>query len=415
MEERSSLLNQLRIRRDDAPKHSEIRWQRLFVSSVLVASGLGAVAWFWLNASRAVLVSVAIAEPTPGLVSSSGASILDASGYVVARRQATVASKITGRVIELLIEEGRHIEAGEVIARLDDTNYRAVLAHARAKRDEADASLRAALVAESNAKPTFERHRQMLEKQVISAQTFEMAKSEYDLARTNVDVASRTLDVAIADLAVAQNELEDTVVRAPFAGIVTVKAAQEGEMVSPVSAGGGFTRTGIGTIVDMNSLEVQVDVSENFIDRVRPRQDVAITLNAYPHWTISGHVIAIIPTADRARATVRVRVGLGEKDDRILPEMGARVSFLAATPERSSQLQTPSAIVIAGAVYEGDQLTETGVVYVVRGNTVERTTVRITEHLPDDRVVLTGISAGTRLAVADPEGLYDGVRIRVDE
>jgi HlyD family secretion protein len=175
----------------------------------------------------------------------------------------------------------------------------------------------------------FERNRAQFAAAFVSAQAFDDAKASYDAARANLDVATRALGVAEASLAVAQRNLDDTVVRAPFGGIVTVKAAQEGEMVSPVSAGGGFTRTGIGTIVDMDSLEVEVDVSESFISRVETGQPVSITLNAYPDRRMPGRVIAIIPTADRAKATVKVRVGFEQPDGGVLPEMGARVAFLS--------------------------------------------------------------------------------------
>ena len=178
----------------------------------------------------------------------------------------------------------------------------------------------------------FDRNRAQFAAAFISAQTFDTAKASYDAARTGLEVAARAVEVAEARLALAQRNLDDTVVRAPFAGIVTVKAAQEGEMVSPMSAGGGFTRTGIGTIVDMSSLEVEVDVSENFINRVVPQQPATVTLNAYPDWSIPARVIAIIPTADRAKATVKVRVGFDVGDPRVLPEMGARVPMDTGSP-----------------------------------------------------------------------------------
>jgi RND family efflux transporter MFP subunit len=274
-----------------------------------------------------------IAPPaSPSSAAAPVSSILDASGYVVARRQATVSAKITGKVVAVLIEEGQRVEAGEIIARLDDANARAQVAQAAAQVEQQRANLTAARVAFDNAGPTFDRNRAQFAAAFISAQVFDEAKARYDAAHANLDVATRALAVAEASLAVTQRNLDDTVVRAPFAGIVTVKAAQEGEMVSPVSAGGGFTRTGIGTIVDMDSLEVEVDVSESFISRVATGQPAAITLNAYPDRRIAGRVVAIIPTADRAKATVKVRVGFAERDAGVLPEMGARVAFLRAEP-----------------------------------------------------------------------------------
>jgi RND family efflux transporter MFP subunit len=260
--------------------------------------------------------------------------MLDASGYVVARREATVSAKLTAKVVAVLIEEGRRVERDQVIAQLDDSNARAQLAVFAARRDQALAALDAAVIDFANVSTTFARDEALHAQRMISAQSFDEAKARYDAARARMEVARQTVKVAEADVALAERNLADTVVRAPFAGVVTVKAAQEGEMVSPVSGGGGFTRTGIGTIVDMESLEVEVDVSESFIERVHAGQDVAVKLNAYPDWQIAGRVLAIIPTADRAKATVTVRIALDEKDERVVPEMGVRVSFLS---ERAQQ------------------------------------------------------------------------------
>ena len=323
--DQASLIEQLRIERAPEPPPGRAAWW--WVASFAAVLAVGAALYVLLP--RAVPIQVAVAQPVPEAASIGPSSILDASGYVVARRQATVSAKITGKVVAVAIEEGQRVERDEIIARLDDTNARASVAQARAELEQAKANLGAAEVAFANAKPTFRRNEQQLARAVISAQTFDTAKASYDAARTGLEVAARAVEVAEARLALAQRNLDDTVVRAPFAGIVTVKAAQEGEMVSPMSAGGGFTRTGIGTIVDMSSLEVEVDVSENFINRVTAQQPATVTLNAYPDWSIPARVIAIIPTADRAKATVKVRVGFDVGDARILPEMGARVAFLA--------------------------------------------------------------------------------------
>ena len=327
--DQASLIEQLKIERpaEQPPRRSTWWW---FAAPVLIAA-IGAALYVFLP--RAVPIQVAIAEPVAGGAAVGPSSSLDASGYVVARRQATVSAKITGKVVAVGIEEGQRVERDEVIARLDDTNAKAGVAQARAELEQARANLGAAEVAFANAKPTFQRNEQQLARAVISAQTFDTAKASYDAARTGLEVAARAVEVAAARVELAQRNLDDTVVRAPFAGIVTVKAAQEGEMVSPVSAGGGFTRTGIGTIVDMDSLEVEVDVSENFISRVQTGQPAAITLNAYPDRRMPGRVVAIIPTADRAKATVKVRVGFAERDAGVLPEMGARVAFLRAEAE----------------------------------------------------------------------------------
>jgi RND family efflux transporter MFP subunit len=256
-------------------------------------------------------------------------SLLDASGYIVARRRATVAAKITGKVIEVSLQEGQRVEAGQIIARLDDSNARAALAQSEAQVKQAEAVVASSQTAYEDALPIFRRNEREKAAGVISAQSFDQARTQIDAAKSELLVSQRALDAARAGREVAQRNLDDTIVRAPFSGIVTEKAAQAGEMVSPISAGSGFTRTGIGTIVDMNSLEVEVDVSENFIGRVLPQQPVRIKLNAYPDWDIPGAVIATIPTADRAKATVKVRIAISLKDPRILPDMGARVSFLS--------------------------------------------------------------------------------------
>jgi RND family efflux transporter MFP subunit len=412
MDDKSTLINQLKI---DRPAEAEARSRRpLVAAAIVIIVAIGGVAT-WFLVPRGVPVGVATAALAPADTAIGPGTILDASGYVVARRQATVSSKITGKVVQVLIEEGQHVERDEIVARLDDTNARAAVEQARAQHAQAVASLTATRVALDNAKPIFERSKQQFDKAVISAQEFDTAKATYDAARTSVDVAARAAEVAAANLALTERNLEDTVVRAPFAGVVTVKAAQPGEMVSPVSAGGGFTRTGIGTIVDMDSLEIEVDVSENFINRVHPDQPVVAHLNAYPDWDIPAHVIAIIPTADRAKATVKVRVGFDARDERILPEMGVRVAFLdgsqtGARPEPSGGAAQRALIVPPNAVQASG---DTGVVFVLNDNRVERRSVRLGTRVAAGQIVLSGLSAGTRLATGDLTKLTDGARVTV--
>jgi RND family efflux transporter MFP subunit len=262
--------------------------------------------------------------------------VLDASGYVVAQRQATVSAKNMFKVRELLVEAGQTVKAGDIVARMDDSNIRAALEAAQAQLAQATAGLEAARVALADARPIFERNQQQRAAQVISAQDFDAAKITYDNAQTTYAAQQATVAVARANLAVAQRNEDDTIVKAPFSGVVTDRAAQAGEIVSPMATS-GYTRTGICTIVDMDSLEAQVDVSESFINRVRPGQPAVVHLNAYPDWAIPGKVVAIIPTADRSKATVKVRVGFDVRDPRILPEMGARVSFLAEKAEKAEK------------------------------------------------------------------------------
>jgi RND family efflux transporter MFP subunit len=410
--DQASLIEQLKIERpaEQPPRRSAWWW----VASLAVVGAMGTALYVFMP--RAVPIQIAIAEPVAGDAAVGPSSILDASGYVVARRQATVSAKITGKVVAVGIEEGQRVERDEIIARLDDTNAKAGVAQARAELEQARANLGAAEVAFTNAKPTFQRNEQQLARAVISAQTFDTAKATYDAARTGLEVAARAVEVAKARVELAQRNLDDTVVRAPFAGIVTVKAAQEGEMVSPMSAGGGFTRTGIGTIVDMSSLEVEVDVSENFIQRVSTDQPATITLNAYPDWSIPAHVIAIIPTADRAKATVKVRVGFAVGDPRILPEMGARVAFHDSKAPRdpaagSAVAQQPVLVPKESVQADGD----TGVVFVIADGGVERRTVRLGAQSAAGQVVLAGLKVGTRLARGDLSSLTDGSKVRVEE
>ena len=338
--------------------------------------------------------------------------MLDASGYVVARRQATVAAKSIGRVTEVLIEEGQHVDAGQIVARLDDSNIKASVEQARAQLAQAQASLEAARTALADAKPIFDRNEQQMKAGVISAQVFDQARAAYNAARTDFDVRTRAVESARATQSVQMRFLDDTIVRAPFAGVVTVKAAQSGEIVSPQSAG-GFTRTGIGTIVDMDSLEVEVDVSENFINRVKPGQPATIKLNAYPDWEIPAEVIAVIPTADRSKATVKVRVGFKQKDARVLPDMGARVSFLAPPTPGESKNTTPTvAVVIPNDAVQANG--DTGTVFIINANdTVERRVVRLGARTNDGQLVLSGLSGGMRVAVGNLSDLADGAKIHV--
>ncbi|HEY6618813.1 MAG TPA: efflux RND transporter periplasmic adaptor subunit [Steroidobacteraceae bacterium] len=336
MVDKSSLLNQLRIDRSEPEARRSPALGRTLAAAIAIV-GAGFSAWHFSRGAAVPTRTAAAISPTREPASPGATSLLDASGYVVARRRATVASKITGKVIEVLMEEGQRVESGQIIARLDDSNARAALAQSEAQVRQAEAVLSSAQSAYEDALPIFERFEREKAAAVISAQSFDQARTTIDSAKCQILIAQSALDAARAGREVAQRNLDDTIIRAPFSGIVTEKAAQAGEMVSPISAGSGFTRTGIGTIVDMNSLEVEVDVSENFIGRVLPQQPVRIRLNAYADWDIPGSVIATIPTADRAKATVKVRIAILTKDARILPDMGARVAFLGETPTGSAQ------------------------------------------------------------------------------
>jgi RND family efflux transporter MFP subunit len=408
MDDKAALLNQLRIDRGADP--ASARRGRIWLPLALLGLLIAATAVWWWSRSTGVAVQVATAQPISGGGASAGASILDASGYVVARRQATVASKITAKMVELDIEEGQHVDAGQIIARLDSTNIRAALDQARAQFDYAKAGLAETEVNLANAQRDYDRQQRLLAGHFVSQAAVDNSRTALDALHAQLATQRSNVQVVARGMTVAERNLDDTIVRAPFAGIVTVKAAQPGEMVSPISAGGGFTRTGIGTIVDMDSLEIQVDVNENFINRVQPAQRVTAKLNAYPDWQIPGHVIAVIPTADRSKGTVTVRIALDQKDARILPEMGVRVSFLAdpqdAGAEQPGGVSVPSAAIQTSGA--------TSVVFVIHDKTVERRAVRLGAGADGNVTVSAGLTPGERIAIGDFTQLKDGAKIRIE-
>jgi RND family efflux transporter MFP subunit len=335
--------------------------------------------------------------------------VLDATGYVVARRMATVSAKITGKVREVLIEEGQHVEAGQVMATLDPIDAdaqrdlaAAQLGAARSQAGSVQAQLREA---ESNAA----RLGSLVKQQLVSKSQYDQAIAQRDSLRAQLVTAQRNAQVAGDQLRIAGHGVDNTVVRAPFAGVVIAKAAQPGEIISPLSAGGGFTRTGIGTIVDMDSLEVEVDVGEAFIGRVQPKMPIEATLNAYPDWKIPGEVIAIIPTADRGKATVKVRVALNVHDPRIVPDMGVRVSFLEKAQPVAARTK-PGVLVPATAIVER---AGKDVAFVVDGEKAHQHVLKLGRTLGDDREVLDGLAGGETVVLDPPEKLADGARVRI--
>ena len=410
---KASLLSELQIDRrsgsDPGGSSARIWW---IIGIVLVAlAAAGALAWFLIAQPGRTPVAVATAQAAASSGGAAqGASLLDASGYVVARRQATVSSKITGKVTDVLIEEGQHVKAGQVIARLDDSNARAGFAQAQAQAQSSLANQQVAQAQADEAGPKWRRNQQIHASGYLSDQAVEDAKLAYDTANANLLYAQRQVRVGQAGLDVARRNLDDTVVRAPFDGVVTVKAAQPGEIVSPISAGGGFTRTGICTIVDMDSLEVEVDVAESFINRVSDGMPATVKLNAYPDWQIPAYVIAVIPTADRSKATVTVRVGMKAKDARVVPEMGARVSFLAPAEQGPAQAPAARSVVVpADAVQsDGDQ----PIVYVVSDGKAERRAVKLGAKTDAGQILLSGVTQGEQVALGG-KGLHDGSAVRI--
>ncbi|WP_420466240.1 efflux RND transporter periplasmic adaptor subunit [Panacagrimonas sp.] len=408
MEDKSALLRSLRIDRDATPEREPRRPWRWVTLAVVVAL----LGWmvYRLGPGAAVEISTVTARSEGG-APTAGSSVLDASGYVVARRQATVSSKITGKVVELLIEEGSRVEEGAVLARIDDSNIRTQLDLARAQADAARAQLGEVEVQLAEAERNLRRTRELATRQLLSESALDTAQANVDALRARLRSMRQNATVADRSVAVQAQQLDDTVVRAPFAGVVTVKNAQPGEMISPLSAGGDGTRTGIGTLVDMDSLEVEVDVNENFIKRVQAGQTAQTVLNAYPDWKIPSQVIAVIPTADRSKATVKVRIGLQVDDARVLPEMGARVSFLAPQQAQPASDEAARVLVAAAAIArEGDE----DVVYIIAEGRAMRRTVERGEARGTDVEILAGLEGDEVLAASGLDALRDGRRVVVE-
>ncbi|MXX94321.1 MAG: efflux RND transporter periplasmic adaptor subunit [Gammaproteobacteria bacterium] len=324
------------------------------LGTVVIMLAGAAVYWFVLLPSSIPSVKSTVAKSVQ--FSSSQESVLEGTGYVVARRQTTVSSKTTGKVTQVYIEEGMRVSEGQLLATLDDSLQRDQLVLAEAQHEESLASLLELDVQIKQARQDLDRKQELLERSLISVDEVDQSQLRLDGFLAQKTRAEKGIEVSEAALVVQKQQLEDMTIKAPFDGIVIAKAAQPGEMISPVSGGGGFTRTGICTIVDMDSIEVQVDVNEKFINRVTPDQPVTVTLNSYPDTRLPAEVIAIIPTADRARATVRVRIRLLEKDDRVLPDMGVSVSFLEqGTTVQRETLPTGIEIAESALLYDGDQ------------------------------------------------------------
>ena len=396
----ASKLDQLKIEREPEKDSAPSRWPVLVL--VIIAVAITAY-WFFLKPDAAIDVRTAVAREISNQAAS---TVLNASGYVTARRQATVSSKFTGKVVEVLIEEGMVVEENQVLARLDDSNVITGYELAEAQLNSAQNSLKETEALLIEARATYKRTQNMVDRGLSS--DAEMDKARAGSAFLEAQLGRKKADVQVAEkqLGVYRQQLEDTIIRAPFAGVVVAKNAQPGEMISPVSAGGGFTRTGIGTIVDMDSLEIEIDVNESYINRVKAGQKTVATLDAYPDWSIPCHVIAIIPTADRQRATVEVRVGFDELDGRILPDMGVKVAFqngVNTSPGRAGVLIPQSAV---------DENDGKQYVWRVEEGVVERMAVATAGERGKEILVTTGISGGDKVIMNAPSGLQNGARVK---
>jgi len=407
MADKSALLGQLKIDRDASPqKGGSGKWILLGLAAIAAAVG----AYFAFKPAPAIPVKAASAVALSA--ASSAGSVLDASGYVIARRQATVSSKVTGKVVEMLIEEGKPAKAGEVLARLDDTNARAQVALAESQLDAARSAQAEIKVQLIEAERQQRRTRELHERKLVSDAALDNAQATVDSLKARQESAESNVAVARRGVAVQRRQLEDTVVRAPFDGVITVKNAQVGEMISPLSAGGAGTRTGIGTLVDMDSLEIEVDVNENFINRVQAGQRVEAVLNAYPDWKIPCAVIAVIPAADRSKATVKVRIGIEARDSRLIPDMGVRVAFLPEG-QAPAAAEAPAGVLVPAEAVKDDN--GTSIVFVLKGETVERRAVKLGAARGSQVQVLAGLDAGEQVALGDLAQLADGTRIEIQQ
>ena len=339
------------------------------------------------------------------------AAVLNASGYVTARRKATVAAKITGRVSDIRIEEGMPVKAGQVLALLDDAEWKAQLDVSQAEYGVATRSIAEAEFSLKEAEKNLKRARELSEQGLMTEQDSDRADTNVSVWRARLAVSREQTEAAARRIAQAQRNLDNCTVRAPFSGVAVSKDAQIGEIVSPMSAGGGFTRTGISTIVDMDSIEIEVDVNEAYIARVLPNQPVEATLDAYPDWRIPAHVITTIPTADRQKATVRVRIGFDKLDPRILPDMGVKVAFLERD-EHSAASAAPRLLVPKDVLRSDGAAT---IALVVSDGRIERRAVKAGVAAGSDVPILAGLSAGERVVVKGPTTLTAGQRVRVKQ
>lgn len=405
--DQSDLLKELRIdsrHREDAGSAS--RWPWIAGAILLAVVLIGGSAWYFFGGKTFDVQAATATAPTAG---GGDAAVLQATGYVTARREATVSTQITGTLTQVLIEEGEHVDKDQVLATLDDTAQKAALAQAQAQASAAQATLLQYQAQLAQAQRDLKRAQDLVGRHLVSQQSLEDAQTQVRTLAAQVDAQHKQIDVAQAGVRAAQVQLDYCTVRAPFAGVIIAKNAQVGEIVSPFSAGGGFTRTGVGTLVDMDSLEVDVDVNESYINRVQSNQKAQAVLDAYPDWTIPAHVIAVIPTADRGKATVKVRVALDQKDARVLPDMGARVSFLEEAKKGVAVAQIKGVLVPASSIVERNGKSA---VFVIDSGKARLRTVNAGQTFNDLRLV-EGIAAGTQVVKQPQAEMGDGAKVTV--
>jgi HlyD family secretion protein len=413
----SADLSKLRINRDAPPPEVRRALSRNVVIAVLaLLLAVGAI--FALRGGGAVpvqVVTVAAASGSDGGGSAGAGTSVTANGYVVARTRASVSAKLPGRIAELRVSEGSTVRRGEIIATLENADYEAQAAQAKAAVAMARAELVEARTASEVAAREAERLRDMRQENadLVSEQDLDGVEGRARQAAARLEAADARLKAAEASLRFALANLENTVIRAPFSGTVLRKEAEIGEVVAP-SVGGGLTRGAVVTMADLTTLEVEVDVNEAYIARVKKNGPAWITLDAYPDTSFRGAVRQVVPTADRQRATVQVKVSILDRDPRIFPEMGARVDFLedsiASGPEAPAA-GPPRFRVPAAAVRE---VNGESVVWLVRNGRLEPRTVQAGPVSAGFREVRSGLAGGERLLVGGLEQPEAGMRVEVN-
>jgi len=374
------------------------------LGAIVIIAGL---AFAFRNQTPAVEVVTAEKPEAGGL-----SAILNASGYVTPRRRATIAAKITGRVTGVFFDEGTHVHAGQLLATLDDSDTKRALDSAKADRNASQAAIADFQVQLKFAQIQLRRADQLQKAGVQTQEQLDTASTNADSLKAKIELAKQQVESTEARIREAQQAVDNCVINAPYDGIVVSKDAQVGEMVSPISAGGGFTRTGIATIVDMNSNEIEVDVNESYIARVKDRQKVTAILDAYPNWEIPSHVRTVIPTADRQKATVKVRISFDKLDPRILPDMGIKVTFLSDEPLKKRDAQAP----VVAALLPNEALHgESGkkIVFLVKNDRLERRAVSVGNTQGSHTEILSGIVAGDAVVVKGPANMQDGQAVQI--
>ena len=366
--------------------------------------------WWYLHRPQVTSVKVATAR-VEARGTGGAKTLLNASGYVTARRSATVSSKVTGKVTQISVEEGMKVEEGQVLAKLDASNVEASLRLAEAQLSAAKSLLEETKPNLAFAQGELKRFTTLATTKVVSDS--DLRRAEMEARALEARLTRQQSEITIREREVEQwkQQLDDTIIRAPFAGVVTSKNAQPGEMISPMSVG-GFTRTGICTIVDMSSLEIEVDVNESFINRIQPKQPVDATLDAYADWRIPGKVIAIIPTADRQKATVKVRVGFDQLDARILPEMGVKVAFRSNEVSKTTAATQGNVVIPKDALQSKD---DRDFVWISQQGKVERRAVTVAQTTGDESTIAAGLQGGEKVIINPPSTLAEGSRVKTHE